>query len=103
MRSFRLICALVLAASLAMLPVSASLAMTHTAKADMDMAASGDDCPCCEPAKSPDACFPECCHLQALRIEVLAFAKPPAPQFVVLGAQDCVAIVSGPDPPPPRC
>jgi hypothetical protein len=101
MRSFRLICALVLAASLAILPVSAAFAMTQMGKSEAGMVAAGDDCPCCKPAKA-DGCFLKCCHLHALAVDGMAIAKPRSLQVAEFGTVRFAALVSGPEPPPPR-
>jgi hypothetical protein len=94
-------CAFAMAASLAILPVSATFAMMHVAKTDAAMMASGDDCPCCKPAIS-NTCLFKCCHVQALAVDGLAIAKPVSPVFFESGAGPFVAVASGPDPPPPR-
>jgi hypothetical protein len=102
MRRFRLICALVLAASLAVLPVAAGLAMAHAARAQSSMMASGGDCPCCKPAKT-DGCFLVCCHLQALTVDGSAMAAFAPVRFVAPGEDAIEASAPKPDPPPPRC
>jgi hypothetical protein len=100
MRIFRFICALVLAASLAVLPVSAALAMSHVTKSDTSLMAPGDDCPCCTPTE-PESCL-KCCHVQSLPIEGLLVTGPVPARFTELGADRFAAVVLGPDPPPPR-
>lgn len=101
MRSFRLVCALVLAVGLAVLPVSASFAMPHAAKSEAGMMASGDDCPCCTPAKA-ESCPLICCHVQAVAVDGPVLAKPAMPRLVPCSAQRPLAIDLRPDPPPPR-
>ena len=101
MRSFRLICALVLATSLAILPVSAAFALTHMAKSEAGIVAAGDDCPCCQPAKA-DSCLLKCCHLQALVVDGMAIAKSRSLHVAEFSTQRFAALASGPEPPPPR-
>jgi hypothetical protein len=101
MRIARLIWALVLAASLAGLPVVATMATAHAAKADMSASASGDSCPCCKQGK-PDTCPLECCHVQAMTVEGLLFSKPMSERFVAHEASAGIAVTPRPDPPPPR-
>jgi hypothetical protein len=95
------ICALALAASLAILPVSATLAMMHAAKPDVAMMATSDDCPCCKPAVS-NTCLFKCCHVQALVVDGRVLSKPASPVFFEPSVAFFVAVVLGPDPPPPR-
>jgi hypothetical protein len=97
----RLIWAFVLAVSLAGLPVVAAMATAHAAQAGMSASASGDDCPCCKPDK-PDTCPLKCCHLQALAVEGLVFAKPMSERLVAHEANAGIAVTLRPDPPPPR-
>lgn len=105
MRIFRLLSALVLAAGLALLPVSAAMAMTHAAKPDMgmgaSMSASADDCQCCN-AVELDACPLACCHFQVLNVEGLAIARPMSGRLVGREAETVVWLALRPDPPPPR-
>lgn len=101
MRILRLIWAVILAASLAILPVSAAMAMTHGAKAEMSMSSPGDDCPCCNPSKA-NACSLKCCHLQALTVEGFAPFKASAADFDAHENDLGVAVSLRPEPPPPR-
>lgn len=102
MRSFRLVCALVLAAGLAMLPVSGALAMAHAANVDAGMTmALGDDCPCCKSEKT-ETCFLKCCHVQALMVDGVEAAKTTSPRFGETALHLFAALALGPDPPPPR-
>jgi hypothetical protein len=101
MRSFRLVWALVLAASLAILPVSASFAMAHVATTEVGMTASRDDCPCCKPMKV-DSCFLKCCQVQAVAVDGLVIAKLRTPRLVAFSAKRLMAVALRPDPPPPR-
>ena len=99
-RAFRLLCALVLAGSLAVLPVSAAFAMTHAANAEAGIVASGDDCPCCNPEKA-ETCFVKCC-VQALIVHGTEATKPAPARFDQAAARRSAALALGPDPPPPR-
>ncbi len=101
MRICRLTLALLLAASLAILPLSSAVAMAHAANADVTMSASGDDCPCCK-STHPAMCPLECCQLQALSVEGWDMAEPDARGFVEGGAQAIAPLLLRPDPPPPR-
>jgi hypothetical protein len=101
MRSFRLVWALVLAASLAILPVSTSFAMADVAKTEIGMTAPGEDCPCCKPMKV-DRCFVKCCQMQGVAVDGLVIAKPRTPRLVAFSANRLVAVALRPDPPPPR-
>jgi hypothetical protein len=101
MRIVRLIAALAMAASLAVLPVTAAAAMVHTAKAEMAVSGSGDDCPCCDRTAS-DGRPLVCCHLSALSVEGWAMHKPAPEHLVADAASALVAFVKRPDPPPPR-
>lgn len=100
MRAFRLLCALVLAAGLTVLPVSAALAMTHAANAEVGMMAPGVDCPCCKPEKS-ETCFVKCC-VQALVVLGEEVTKPAPARFGETAMRRSAALALGPDPPPPR-
>ena len=101
MRLLRLIPALILAASLALLPVSAALAMMHTADAGMAMGASPDDCPCCKPDRS-DACPMKCSQLSVLTIAGAGLEQPAPVRFDEVKAVAFVAVLVRPEPPPPR-
>jgi hypothetical protein len=101
MRLLRLIPALILAASLAILPVSAALAMMHTADAGMAMGASPDDCPCCKPDQS-DACPMKCSQLSALTVAGAGLEQPAPIRFDEVEAVAFVAVFVRPEPPPPR-
>jgi len=100
MRSFRLICALVLAVGLAILPVSAAFAMSQ-AQTHAGMSDTGDDCPCCKPAQQ-DGCLLKCCHVQALIVDGFATTRPGPISFLATGADRFMAFAPRPDPPPPR-
>lgn len=101
MRSLRILCALILAVSLAVLPVSATFAVTHAGNTEAGMMAPGDDCPCCKPMKA-DSCALKCCHAPAVAADSLEMEEPPSLRFLVLGAEPFPANALGPDPPPPR-
>jgi hypothetical protein len=91
----------VLATSLVILPLSASLAMKHAAEADASMMASGDECPCCKPAKL-DTCLLMCCHVQAPTVEGFVPWLAAPPEFDVQNTRLAIAVSLRPDPPPPR-
>jgi hypothetical protein len=99
MRLFRLMFALLLATSLAILPISPAATLTHAAKAEMAMAA--DDCPCCKTGQ-PDSCPLKCCHLQAIAVEGVKIARPSAARFVVYDAPVATPVPRRPELPPPR-
>jgi hypothetical protein len=101
MRFCRLILAGLLAASVALLPVSAAMAMTHAAKAEMSMSASGDDCPCCKSAQA-DACPFTLCSLQAISVDGPAMLMPTPACFAERGPQILAGVSLRPTPPPPR-
>jgi hypothetical protein len=92
---------LVLAVSLAFLPISAALAMAHGADASMTMGASADDCACCEPRMS-DTCPLVCCHLSVLAVTLLAMPRPAPLRLVADNARPSASLLGRPDPPPPR-
>ena len=71
MRTLRLIIALLVAASLAVLPAWASLANLHAAKAEMTMSGSGDSCPCCDATHecATDTCTSMCYSTPAISVE----------------------------------
>jgi len=101
MRIARLILAGLLAASLAVLPVSAAVTMTHATNAEIGMGASGDDCPCCKSVR-PDACPLAGCYMQAISVAGPALATPTAASFDEPGSQILVGLSLPPNPPPPR-
>lgn len=103
MRSVRLIIAVLLAASLAILPMSAAMAMTHAAKAEMSMGASGDNCPCCNAARkcATDTCQFKCFSAPAI-LEGAPLAQPRPELFIAIGEATLSPFLARPDPPPPR-
>ena len=104
MRTLRLAIAVLLAASLTILPMAAAMAVTHVAKAEMAMDTAGDHCPCCNAAKkcATDICMFKCYNAPAISAEGLAMAKPsPAPIDITDGAT-LSPFPPRPDPPPPR-
>lgn len=101
MCSFRLVCAVVLAASLAILPVSASFVMTNVAKTEHGVMSPSDDCPCCK-AANVNSCVLKCCHVQALAIDELVLGEPEPAGFDFWSGAPLRAVSFRPDPPPPR-
>jgi hypothetical protein len=101
MWSFRLVCALVLAVSLVILPVSAAFAALHAASVQADMMGSADDCPCCK-RKHMDTCLFKCWQLQALIVRGAEVTNPAPVRFGETAAHRFAAFDFGPDPPPPR-
>jgi uncharacterized protein involved in high-affinity Fe2+ transport len=97
----RLFWVLVVAAGVAISPVSTAMLMSHAAKADVGASAAGDDCPCCKPAKV-DPCPTACCYLQAVAAEGWAIARPVSPWFGAQESDTVLPIAHQPDPPPPR-
>lgn len=102
MRTVRLVLALLIAAGLAMLPVSAAMAISHVSSADMHMSAPQDGGSCCDHADGHGCPLALCCHIQLAMAEQPQFAGrlasllAPIPLTVEPGA------ALGPDPPPPR-
>ena len=104
MRALRLIMAVLLAASLAVLPVSASMAMTHAAKAKMSMSASGADCPCCNAAKkcATDICMFKCFSTPAISVDGFPLAQPLPEPLIAVRVAALSPFSRQLDPPPPR-
>ena len=108
MRVLRLLIVVLLATSLSLLPVSAVMAMTHTANAEMTMSAfsenGGDDCPCCSAAGkcSTNICTLKCFSVPGVLIEGLPGAQPSPQLFVDVGGATMSPFSPRPDPPPPR-
>lgn len=104
MRGFRLVIAVMLAASLAILPASAAMAVSHAAKAEMSMTAAGSDCPCCDAAHkcSPDTCMISCHGVSAISAVGPDLIQPLPELFVDMGPADLSPFSARPDPPPPR-
>lgn len=104
MHKSRLIIALLTAISLTVLPMSTGTGMTHAAMAGMSMSASGEKCPCCNPANrcSPDDCVLVCYSAPAISTMGLAFAKLFPEHLVALSPAKPSSFSRQPDPPPPR-
>ena len=104
MRTVRLIIAALLAMSLAILPVSAGMTAMHAAKTEMSTNASGDSCPCCDPANTcaADICTAKCFNAAALLVEGQPFAESLLKRFVGTGLTAMSPFAPQPDPPPPR-
>ena len=108
MRVLRLLIAVLLATSLAVLPVSAVMAMTHAANSDMTMSASGDnggdDCACCSPTGkcSTRICVLKCFNVPAVLIEGLPMTQPLPQLLVDIDRATMSPFSTRPDPPPPR-
>ena len=104
MRVIRFVIAALLTMSLAVLPMSAGMAMSRTAMAEMSTGASGHDCPCCNAAHkcAPDQCMLKCFSVSAIALDVSPLVAPlPAP-FAAATMTTLVAFSARPDPPPPR-
>lgn len=102
MRAVRLVLTLLIAGSLAMLPVSTAVAMSHASSAEMNMSASPDGEPCCGPAGADSCPVAAYCHLQLLTTEQPPLARPAASFFAPVSAPDVPGAALAPDPPPPR-
>lgn len=104
MRSLRLILALVLAASLAVMPMSAGMAMSYGAKAEMGMSEGGQDCPCCNALHkcAPDTCMLKCFSAAAMTVDGPLLEQPLPQLFLEIGAPTPSPFSTRPDPPPPR-
>jgi len=104
MRFIRLVIAVLLATSVAMLPVSAGATKLHAAEAEMSMGAPGSDCPCCDAAHkcATDVCTLKCCNTVALAVEQAPLAGPFVQPFNELAGAAMSPFLQRPDPPPPR-
>ena len=102
MRTVRFVLTLLIVGSLAMLPVSAAMAMSHASNAEMSMSASPGGEPCSTPAERDDGCSLACCHIQLLAVEQPAAAQAPAHFGVACPLGGLPGAAFGPDPPPPR-
>ncbi len=104
MRTIRLVIAALFAVNLAIVPVSAAMAMFHGAKAQMSMSSSMDDCPCCNAAKkcATDLCQFKCFNTPAISVHGVPLVRP-LPEPLVAGATTAWSpFTLGPEPPPPR-
>lgn len=101
MRIFRSILITLIAASVALLPVSAATAMAHATMADMSMSAPDGECASCK-AIASDLCSLKCCGVQMLSVEGLVLAEPMPERFVRQDTARVAAVSPRPDPPPPR-
>jgi hypothetical protein len=101
MRLLRLVLMLLLAGSLAASPVLAATAMANAAKAQVSMADSGGDCPCCDhgAVKTASAL---CCHVLAVPATVFVMQEPGTEVIGDRGQDVLVGVVARPEPPPPR-
>lgn len=104
MRTIRLIAALLVAASLVILPVATGMGMTFAAKAEMNMGAPGSDCPCCDPSNmcATHHCMFVCYNMAAIAVEGLLEGKPLPQDLVAAGPASFSPFPPRPDPPPPR-
>lgn len=104
MRLIRLVIAVLLAASVAVLPVSAGVTKLHAAKAAMSMSAPDSDCPCCNAAHkcATDVCTLKCYNTVALAVEQAPFAGPFVEPLIELADAAMSPFLQRPDPPPPR-
>lgn len=104
MRIWRLIHVVLLAFSVAVLPISAGTAMADTGNAamgEMSATAPDDGCASCKSVPS-DRCSPPCCQMQALPVEPLIMPMPLPEGFLAPAAESMAASSRRPDPPPPR-
>lgn len=104
MRAFRLMIDVLLAASLAILPVAAGMAKSCAADPQLAMSAPGDECPCCNAAKKcpPDICMFKCYHVPAIAVRELSPARPLLAPFDIVDMAIPSPFSPQPDPPPPR-
>src|SRR5262249_9850317 len=100
MRSLRFILAVMLIAGLAILPVAAATAMTHTAKVEMNMGDMGSDCPCCNSAHkcAPDTCLLKCFSVAATVVDGPHLTQPLPQLFLQIGALAPSPFSARPDP-----
>jgi hypothetical protein len=103
MRAVRLILVVLIALALAVLPVSAGLAMPHGTMHETGMNAS-DDCPCCDktPDRAAHVCHVKCCGAVAILAAEQSLAAPRAEAASEMPAAVLSPFISRPDPPPPR-
>jgi hypothetical protein len=101
MRVLRLLFALLVAASLASLPIAATMASAQAGEPHASMSASDTDCPCCRSTQQHAGQL-KCCGLQALLVEGWAVPKPSAGRFAEGAQERGVDQLPQPDPPPPR-
>ena len=87
MRAIRLAIAVLIAASLAAVPVTASLAGPHAAKAEMSMSASDGSCPCCDATHkcATDICTLKCYSAAAISVEEQPLTEPVPNSTVGMG------------------
>lgn len=104
MRIVRSIFAALLALSLIVVPIAAATAMTHASKAEMNLGAAGDDCPCCNAAHkcSSDTCILKCYMGPALLVTRTATVQPLPQVFVPMPAVQLSPFAARPELPPPR-
>jgi hypothetical protein len=101
MRTARLVLAILIAGSLAMLPISAAMSMSHGTATGMTMSASLDDGPC-DTSAGRDTCPFAYCHLHLLTPEQPPLARPAVSFLAPLLLSDEPGAALAPDPPPPR-
>jgi len=107
MRTIRLMIVALFAVNLAIVPISAAMAMSamsHGAKTEMSMSSSMHDCPCCNAAKkcATDLCQFKCFGTPAISVRGLSLVEP-LPETLIAGATAAWSPVTlRPDPPPPR-
>jgi hypothetical protein len=104
MRLIRLVIAGLLAASVAVLPVSVGMAKLHEAKAEMSMSAPDSDCPCCNAAHkcATDICTLKCYNSAALYVEGQLLVGPLPEPLIEMASPAMSPFSQRPDPPPPR-
>lgn len=103
MLAVRLVLAALIALALAVLPVSAGLAMPHGTMHETGMNAP-DDCPCCGKTPDPAAhvCHVKCCGAVAILAAQQPLAGPRAEAADEMPATALSPFMSRPEPPPPR-
>jgi hypothetical protein len=104
MRAIRLAIAVLIAAALAVVPVSAAFAGSTAAKAEIGMSTADDACSCCDAQHDPGAntCTLKCCGAAALLIDAQALIEPRSAPAVDTVAAVVARVLPPPDPPPPR-
>lgn len=104
MRTIRLIITALVAVNLAVVPMSAAMAMFHGANVQMSMSSSMDDCPCCNAAKkcATDLCQFKCFNTPAISVHGLPLVRPLTEPLIAGPTAPWSPFALRPDPPPPR-
>jgi hypothetical protein len=104
MRFIRVVIAVLLAVSLAILPVSSAMAAMHAGNPEMSMSAPDSDCACCNAAHkcATDICTLKCYNSAALYVEGQLLVGPLPQPLIDMASPAMSPFSQRPDPPPPR-